>query len=81
MKEENTGLLPLPTTPSNPEMPCKTLASSTTQQMAKNFVLLKTVLKESPFLPTLCIYFRVAYPMNVLFSFIVNEKVLDSHLR
>lgn len=81
MAEGDTGLLSLPTTPSNLEMPCKTLASRSTQQMAKSFVLLKIVLKESPFSATLCIYFRVTYPMNVLFFLIFNEKVLDSHLR
>lgn len=61
MTKGDTGLLPFPTTPSNLEMPCKALASSTTQQMAKNFVLLKMALKESPFLTTLHIYFRIAY--------------------
>lgn len=61
MTEGDTGLLPFLTTPSNLERPRKALASSTTQQMAKNFVLLKIALKRSPFLTTLRICFRIAY--------------------
>lgn len=72
---------PLPPPPSNLEMSCKTLASSTAQQMAKSLVLIKIAFKESPSLPVLCNHFRVTYPLNVLFLLIVNEKMLDSHLR
>lgn len=56
MTKGDTALVPFPTNTSNLEMPCKTLAFSTTQQMAKNVVLLKIVLKGSPFLATLRIY-------------------------